>query len=558
MPFDPSDDDDAWWNNLGPLRLTIHPAAPPNPPSNAPLVPGANYNDWARQNGPAGGDGLPNDWFVPQPSAPSASSGDSLPDDWFVPQPSVPPSPTQPPFGPQSSTLNPVAPSPPATPRDPYAAYWSLVPASRVGAFAWHPPIFLNSDGQFPPPASTYDPPVLPTYGLFGIAKMPAASAAAYARPIGGGGLFDSLAGLSAANTDAPPSIFGAIAPPPYAAPMPGSNPSPSPSYPPYLGGSALPPYLADPPPPPDPTLFAWLPQSPGPTAAGDSPLGPWNGVPIASSQGPATAAPRTRSVLFNHAPAAWDPGAPDRSAANLDQTARTLGLSDLPLSKSGVPFVSPPPQLSITPQQGLDVAHLVSPNLVDYFTKTLLPAPPLPSTPGKIPSSDNPYAPGAAFEAATWLLGGLEQGIAGPLEGVASTAEKSGTEAALQAAKTAAESAPTLTTVERLQMHVDNAYARVGRDGLTDRQKLSLKSNPRLEAAYKGERIDTFAKETIADDEGLAHLLVAPRFRYGPDFYDPINKVWFDTTTRGQWPNHVKKYALKFGEGTPLFYGDK
>jgi hypothetical protein len=254
-----------------------------------------------------------------------------------------------------------------------------------------------------------------------------------------------------------------------------------------------------------------------------------------------------------------------------LDQTARILGLSDLPLSKSGAPFVSPPPQLSITPQQGLDVAHLVSPNLVDYFTKTLPPAPPLPSTPGKIPSSDNPYAPGAAFEAATWLLGGLEQGIAGPLEGVASTAEKSGTEAALQAARTAAEPAlqaakttaesapePELTTVERLQMHVDNAHARLERDGLTEGQEDSLKLHPRLEAAHKGERIDTFAKETIADDKALAHLVVTPRFQYGPDFYDPINKVWFDTTTRGQWPSHVKKYALKFGAGTPLFYGDK
>jgi len=185
MPFDPSNDDDAWWNNLGPLRLTIHPAAPPNPPSNAPLVPSANYNDWARWNGPAGGADLPNDWFVP----PSASGGDSLPDDWFVPEPSAPPSTTQPPPGPQSSALDPGAPNPSATPRDPFEAYWSLIPASRAGAFAWHPPIFLNSAGQFPPPVPTYDPPVLPAYGLFGIAKMPAASAAANARPIGGAAL---------------------------------------------------------------------------------------------------------------------------------------------------------------------------------------------------------------------------------------------------------------------------------------------------------------------------------------------------------------------------------
>jgi hypothetical protein len=289
---------------------------------------------------------------------------------------------------------------------------------------AWHPPIFLNSAGQFPLPVPTYDSPVPPAYGLFGIAKMPAAFAA-NARPIGGGGgLFDSLARLPAANTDSPPSIFGAIARPPYAAPMPASNPSLSASYRPYL---------ADPLSPPDPTLLAWLPQSPGPTAAGASPLGPWNGVSIASAQGPETAAPPTRSVLFNHAPAAWDPVAPDRNAANLDQTARTLGLSDLPLSKSGAPFVSPPPQLSITPQQVLDVAHVVSPNLVDYFTKTPPPPPSLPSTPAKIPSSDNPYALGAAFEAATWLLGGSERGIVGPLESVATAAERRAAEAAFK-----------------------------------------------------------------------------------------------------------------------------
>ena len=58
-------------------------------------------------------------------------------------------------------------------------------------------------------------------------------------------------------------------------------------------------------------------------------------------------AAPPTRSILTNQAPAAQDPGAArDRNAANLEQvTARTFGVSDLSLSKSGAPVVSPPPQ---------------------------------------------------------------------------------------------------------------------------------------------------------------------------------------------------------------------
>src|SRR4029077_3450251 len=53
-------------------------------------------------------------------------------------------------------------------------------------------------------------------------------------------------------------------------------------------------------------------------------------------------------------------------------------------------------------PEQRLSVAHLLSPNLVDYFTKTPPPAPSLPAIPGKIPSEDNPYATLAAIEAAT------------------------------------------------------------------------------------------------------------------------------------------------------------
>ena len=376
-------------------RIIVHPGSPNAPPEN-----------------PAGADGV-DDWFVP--------TADGYPDDWFVPAPVA--TPGQSGLGAQSNAAAPPVSNPPAVRPDPSAAYWSLIPASRAGAFAWHPPIFLNSAGQFPPPAPAYDPPILPAGGLFGsIGRKLAASVNG---PGIGYGLFGNPVRLPAVSTDAPPSILGA-----------GSNSAPSSIYPPYLGGSALPSYLADTTTPPNQSPLASLTQFLGPAAAGASRLGSWNSPSAIPFQAPVTAAPPTRSVLFDQAPVAWDPGAPDRNAANLEQTARTLGVSDLPLSKSGAPVVSPPPRLTITPQQSLDVAHLVSPNLVDYFTKTLPPAPPLPSTPGKIPSSDNPYGPGAAFEGATWLLGGLERGIVGPLEGVASTAERSGTETALEAAR--------------------------------------------------------------------------------------------------------------------------
>jgi hypothetical protein len=519
-------------------QIIVHPISPNAPPEN-----------------PAGADGI-DDWFVP--------TADGYPDDWFIPAPLA--TPGQSGSGAQSNAAVPPVANPPAVRPDPSAAYWSLIPASRAGAFAWHPPIFPNSAGQFPPPPAAYDPPILPVGGLFGgIGRKLAASVNG---PGTGYGLFGSRVKLPAANTDAPPSILGDIAPLSYTAPTFASNPALPLTYQPHLGGSAPPSYLADPPPPYQ-SLFASLPQLQGPTLTGFSALTPWNSPPAIPFQYPAAAAPPTRSVLFNQAPAAWDPGAPDQNATNLDQTARTLGVSDLPLSKSGVPVVSPPPQLTTTRQQWLDVAHLLSPNLVDYFTKTLPPAPPLPPTPGKIPSSDNPYGPGAAFEAATWLLGGVERGIAGPLDGVASTIERSGTGAALQATGTAAQ--PTLnaatiatepvsapSTLERLLMHVDDARARLRRDGLTQKQRDSLYDNPQLEAAHRGERIDTFAKETVAKDQSLQHLVITPRFQIGPDFYDPVNNVWYDTTTVTQWPRHLSKYTDKFGAGTPLFYGDK
>jgi hypothetical protein len=71
-------------------------------------------------------------------------------------------------------------------------------------------------------------------------------------------------------------------------------------------------------------------------------------------------------------------------------------------------------------------------------FLHALPPTPPFPPTPGKIPSEDNPYAPRAAIEAATWLLG-FEGAIAGSL---GRAAERGAAEIA---AKVAAE-APALT----------------------------------------------------------------------------------------------------------------
>jgi hypothetical protein len=161
-------------------------------------------------------DGYPNDWFVPE--------SDGYPDDWFVPA-SAAPGTTQPAPDPQVDTANP-APTPQPAPRpDPLADYWSRVPASRVGAMAWHPPIFLNSQGQspLPAPAPLNAPWLGPTrggslgplanllgpgalgYGLLGgVANLPSAN------PAGLSSL--QQAGLASGNNFAPPPILSSFA----------------------------------------------------------------------------------------------------------------------------------------------------------------------------------------------------------------------------------------------------------------------------------------------------------------------------------------------------------
>jgi hypothetical protein len=111
---------------------------------------------------------------------------------------------------------------------------------------------------------------------------------------------------------------------------------------------------------------------------------------------------------------------------------------------------------------------------------------------------------------------------------------------------------------LKRLRAHLDQALARLDIDGLTQKQKDSLDAYPHLEGAHKGERIDTFIKESIADDDALQHLKITPRFKFGPDVYDLKNKIWYDVTTQNRWEAHETKYKLKFGQGIPLYYGGK
>jgi hypothetical protein len=158
MPFDPNfpfmpGDPAHWWRTRALPRIIVQPNAPPN----------------AASGNPAGSDGI-DDWFVPGQSpgriAPWSPGTDHFfPDDWIypdnrnAPNSAAAPSPAPPTPSPQPDAANPAISNRPAPPPDPFAAYWSLIPASRVGALAWAPPIFPNSFGQFP--STTPAPPPL-------------------------------------------------------------------------------------------------------------------------------------------------------------------------------------------------------------------------------------------------------------------------------------------------------------------------------------------------------------------------------------------------------------
>jgi hypothetical protein len=171
-------------------------------------------------------DGLPNDWFVP------ANPGAVAPNNANMPVPAA--APNQPAPNPQPSTVPPGLSNPPAPPRpDPFAAYWSLIPASRAGALAWAPPIFpssnpfgfqnipappppfsLNSRALLPPAGPTQfdDVPPAAANGLFGntIGRMLAARAKPYDPfEAAANGMWGGIAKMIAANAAPDPGTRG-------------------------------------------------------------------------------------------------------------------------------------------------------------------------------------------------------------------------------------------------------------------------------------------------------------------------------------------------------------
>jgi hypothetical protein len=189
-----------------------------------PIAAQDGIDDWiAPAHARSAPDGL-DDWIAPANVPPDPYPDDWIhPDDWIAPAPSPAPGAAPPVPSQRPSAAGPGFSNQPAAWSDPLAAYWSLIPASRAGAMAsqppiflpptpfshenipaskWvtPPPIFLNSPGQpLSPPAATPSLPSIPTGGLLGaLANLPATNAPR-------SGLLDAQANLPSANPAAFP-----------------------------------------------------------------------------------------------------------------------------------------------------------------------------------------------------------------------------------------------------------------------------------------------------------------------------------------------------------------
>jgi hypothetical protein len=184
-PFDPTDP--AQWARIRALpHIVVHPKPPPNAP------PPDGIDDWILPGKPP--DDGPDDWFVP-----GSPSADGYPNDWFVPPP-VAPNAGRFPSGASPNTTS-FGGSYPAVPPDPFAAYWSQIPASRVGAMAWDPPnlpLFPpSSTNNFTAPTIPSPQPIpsAPWPRTLGLDSPPWPTPHSWPNPeIPKGGLLDALA----------------------------------------------------------------------------------------------------------------------------------------------------------------------------------------------------------------------------------------------------------------------------------------------------------------------------------------------------------------------------
>jgi hypothetical protein len=187
MPIDPQDGIDGW--------IPIGNASG-----------GADHPDEWIPLGDAGRDPHPDEWI-----SLGSGGGDTSPDDWIpLASPSSNTAPRT--FGAQLNSAGAGSTDPsaatvtnrPEPSPDPLAAYWSRIPASRLAAVAWHPPIFPDAFGRYPLPALPTANVPLPSTGLLaGLANLqPAIDDSPMSR-------LGLLGGLASRPVDKPWSIPG-------------------------------------------------------------------------------------------------------------------------------------------------------------------------------------------------------------------------------------------------------------------------------------------------------------------------------------------------------------
>ena len=198
MPFDPETPDDS--AELARIRalphIIVHPKWPPGAAPPAPPPPDG-IDDWFVP-GNARIDPYPNDWFVP--SSPASNMGQPAP-------------------GPRPNAANASLSKLAVQPSDPFAAYRSQIPASRVGAMAWDPPnlpLFApSSTNNFSAPTSPFAPPIPPgSWPPLSADGSPWSSTRSLTRPaIPQGGLLGQLATLGMPPPAIPQGgLLGALA----------------------------------------------------------------------------------------------------------------------------------------------------------------------------------------------------------------------------------------------------------------------------------------------------------------------------------------------------------
>ncbi len=118
-------------------------------------------------------------------------------------------------------------------------------------------------------------------------------------------------------------------------------------------------------------------------------------------------------------------------------------------------------------------------------------------------------------------------------------------------------EFAPARWFQERFLLHLELARQRFREEGITPAQQAAIDQHPNLEAAYRGDQLDTFIKESIAADPELLDVITAPRFVSDPDIILTTLPHWFDVTTRRAWQAHVERYGPRYSNMGKLLSTD-